>query len=217
VAWDAPALDQRWVRVRRPLVVLGTEITLDTFELTYSPALRFYEAPLHLKANGGTLMIDDLGRERVDTGQLLNRWIVPLEHRADYLTLTTGQKVQVPIRQMLILATNLDPESVMDAALLRRMGYRLCLADPTPGQYAQIFERYAGRRGVGVAPGLVARVLERYRAEGRALRCCEPRDLIERVCDICRFHGREPELTGELLDLAWQGYFGPGRAAGPRP
>ena len=206
-------IDQRWVRVRRPLVVLGTEITLDTFELTYSPTLRFYEAPLHLKANGGTLLIDDLGRERVDTYRLLNRWVRPLEHGEDHLTLTTGQKVRVPVRQLLILATNLDPEAVMDAAFLRRLGYRLYLGGPTPEQYGRIFERYAARRGLDIAPGLVPRVVDRYRAEGRVLRGCEPRDLVERVRDICSYEGRPPELSEELLDRAWRGYFGPGRVS----
>jgi hypothetical protein len=202
------AVDARWVRIRRPLIVGGGEMTLDAFDLTYSPSLRYYEAPLHVKSNGGTFLVDDFGRQRVDPHELLNRWIIPLEHRVDYLTLQTGQKIQVPFRQMLIIATNLDPGQVTDPAFLRRMGYRLMLGPPTAGLYARIFDGYAVRKGAAVEPGLVGRLLERYRLEGRELRCCEPRDLIERVEDICRFRGRPLEVRDELMELAWAGYFG---------
>jgi hypothetical protein len=202
------AIDQRWVRIRRPLVVGGGEMTLSSFDLTYSAALRYYEAPLHLKANGGTFLIDDFGRQRIDPHELLNRWIIPLENRIDYLTLDTGQKFQIPFLQMLIIATNLDLESVTDPAFLRRMGYRLYLGEPTPERYAVIFERYASRHGIPVGPGLVGRLLDRYKSEKRELRSCEPRDLIERARDICRFTGRPLELDDEVMRLAWSGYFG---------
>jgi hypothetical protein len=201
-------LDRRWVRVRRPLVVVGGEATIESFDLSYSPSLRYYEAPVHIKANGGTLLIDDFGRQRVNPHELLNRWIVPLEHQFDYLTLHTGQKIQVPFRQMLIIATNLKAEDVTDPAFLRRMGYRLHLDRPTPEQYARVFERYAAGCRAAVPAGLIDRLLDRYRGEGRELRCCEPRDLIERARDICRFGGRPLELSAEVLDLAWAGYFG---------
>jgi hypothetical protein len=200
--------DQRWVRIRRPFIVVGGEATMESFELAFSPSLRFYEAPLHFKANGGTFLIDDFGRERMDPHLLLNRWITPLEHGIDYFTLRTGQKIQVPFRQMLILATNLDPNQVMDAAFLRRMGYRLYLGNPSAEQYAQIFTRYASRRGLAVSPSLIEHLLARYRDEQRPFRACEPRDLIERAFDFCDFRGRAPELTEESLDQAWKGYFG---------
>jgi hypothetical protein len=201
-------IDQRWVRIRRPLIVVGGEATLESFDLIYSPALRYYEAPLHMKANGGTFLIDDFGRQRVDPHDLLNRWIIPLEHQVDYLALHTGQKIQVPFRQMLIIATNLRQEDVTDAAFLRRMGYRLHLDKPSAESYRDIFERYAARFGAAVPSGLVGGLLGRYRAEERELRCCEPRDLIERARDICRFRGRPLELSDKVLDLAWAGYFG---------
>ena len=200
--------DRRWVRIRRPFVVIGGEATMETFDLNYSSSLHYYEAPLHIKANGGTFLIDDFGRERMDPHQLLNRWITPLEHGIDYLTLRTGQRIQIPSRQMLILATNLDPNRVMDAAFLRRMGYRLYLGNPSPEQYALIFARYAKRKGAEAAPGVVEHVLGRYRGEGRPLRACEPRDLIDRAGDYCAFRGRPLELTDETLDRAWRGYFG---------
>lgn len=204
------AIDQRWVRIRRPMVVGGGEMTLESFDLTYSRSLRYYEAPPHLKANGGTFLIDDFGRQRVDPHTLLNRWIIPLENRIDYLTLHTGLKIQVPFLPLLIIATNLDTEQVTDPAFLRRMGYRLYLAPPSPERYRDIFERYASRHGLSIRPGLVARLLERYAAEGRELRGCEPRDLIERARDICRFTGRPLELDNDVMHLAWAGYFGSG-------
>jgi predicted ATPase with chaperone activity len=208
VADKTGAVDQRWARIRRPLVVVGGELTLEFLDLIYSPAPRYYEAPPHLKANGGVFLVDDFGRERVSPHQLLNRFITPMEHHVDYFTLSTGQKIQVPLRHVLIIATNLDPETVTDPAFLRRMGYRLCLEAPTPEQYAQIFNAYAQRHGASVAPEVIDRLLERYRAQNRELRACEPRDLIERARDICRFQGKPLELSPKVLDLAWAGYFG---------
>jgi hypothetical protein len=209
VATERPgAIDQRWVRVRRPLVVVGGELTLESLDLVYSPTLKLYEAPPHLKANGGVFLVDDFGRERVSPEQLLNRFITPMEYQIDYFTLRTGQKIQVPLRHVLIIATNLNPEVVTDPAFLRRMGYRLYLGEPTPEQYTRIFQLYAQRHGVAAGPEVIDRLLERYRAENRELRCCEPRDLIERSRDICRFQSRPLELSPKVLDLAWVGYFG---------
>ena len=131
-----------------------------------------------------------------------------MEHQIDYFTLRTGQKIQLPLRHVLIIATNLNPDSVTDPAFLRRMGYRVCLEAPTPEQYARIFQMYAQSVGVTVAPEVIEHVLARYRAQNRDLRACEPRDLIERARDICRFHNRALELTPKVLDLAWTGYFG---------
>jgi hypothetical protein len=212
VADKAGAIDQRWVRIRRPLVIVGGELTLEFLDLVYSPTLRLYEAPPHLKANGGVFLVDDFGRERVSAEQLLNRFITPMEHHIDYFTLITGQKIQVPLRHSLIIATNLDPARVTDPAFLRRMGYRLYLGPPTPEEYVRIFRAYAKRHGAAVAPEVIEGLLERYRAQNRDLRACEPRDLIERSRDICRYEGKPLELTREVLDLAWIGYFG---SAGP--
>jgi predicted ATPase with chaperone activity len=201
-------IDQRWVRVRRPMVVVGGELTLEFLDLVYSPTLRAYEAPPHLKANGGVFLVDDFGRERVSPEQLLNRFITPMEHQIDYFTLVTGQKIQLPLKHVLIIATNLSLERVTDPAFLRRMGYRLYLGHPTPEQYAQIFRQYAEKQGTDAGPDVIDRLLARYRAEGRELRACQPRDLIERARDICRFHGKPLELSPEVLNTAWIGYFG---------
>jgi hypothetical protein len=202
------SIDRRWVKIRRPLIIAGGEMTIDSLDLTYIPSLRSYEAPLHLKANGGTFLVDDFGRQRIDPHELLNRWIIPLEHQIDYLTLRTGQKFQVPLSQMLIIATNLDPGDVTDPAFLRRMGYRLYLSKPSAELYSRIFEQYAAGRDLAIRPGLLGRLIERYAAEGRELRCCEPRDLIERAREICEFEGRPAGLDDEVLDIAWAGYFG---------
>jgi hypothetical protein len=200
--------DQRWVRIRRPLIVVGGELTLEFLDPVYSPTMRYYEAPPHLKANGGIFLIDDFGRERVSPIQLLNRFITPMEHHIDYFTLLTGQKIQLPLRHVLIIATNLSPETVTDPAFLRRMGYRIFLGPPTPEQYAKIFNAYAQKLGASVAPEVIERLLERYKTQNKELRCCEPRDLIERAADICKFQGKPLELNAKILDLAWVGYFG---------
>ncbi len=206
------AIDQRWVRIRRPMVIVGGELTLDSLDLIYSTTLRCYEAPPHLKANGGVFLVDDFGRERVSPEQLLNRFITPMEHHIDYFTLRTGQKIQIPLRHVLIVATNLNPELVTDPAFLRRMGYRLYLGPPTAEQYVRIFQQYAQRHGATVPGEVMERVLHRYHAQKRELRACEPRDLIERARDICRFQGKQLELTPKVLDLAWVGYFGDQKA-----
>jgi MoxR-like ATPase len=201
-------IDQRWVRIHRPLVIVGGELTLEFLDLVYIPSQRYYESPPHLKANGGVFLVDDFGRERVTPEQLLNRFITPMEYQIDYFTLRTGQKIQVPLRHVLIIATNLAPDVVTDPAFLRRMGYRVYLGTPTPEQYVRIFQQYAQRQGVSVATELIEQLLERYRANNREPRACEPRDLIERARDICRFHGKSLELSSKVLDLAWTGYFG---------
>jgi hypothetical protein len=204
----ADAIDQRWVRVKRPLVIVGGELTVEMLDLIYIPSVRFYEAPPHLKANGGVFLVDDFGRERVSPEQLLNRFITPMEHQIDYCSLRTGQKIQVPLRHVLISATNLSLENVTDPAFLRRMGYRLYLGPPTEEEYTKIFRQYAQRLGAQVSQEIIDMVLARYREQKRELRACEPRDIIERSRDICRFRGRPLELTQKVLDLAWAGYFG---------
>lgn len=206
----AAAIDQRWVRVRRPMVVVGGELTLEYLDLVYSPSHRYYEAPPHLKSNGGVFLVDDFGRERVSPHQLLNRFITPMEHHFDYFTLSTGQKIQVPLRHVLIIATNLTLESVTDPAFLRRMGYRLMLEGPTPEAYQKIFKNYADKAGATVPQDVLDAIMARYAEQGRELRACEPRDLIERCRDICKFHNRPLELNQKVLDLAWLGYFGAG-------
>jgi predicted ATPase with chaperone activity len=197
-----------WVRIQRPVIVVVVEMSLESCDLSFSLSERYYEAPLHMNANGGTFMIDDFGRRRVAPRDLLNRWIVPLEHQFDFLTLRTGQMFHVPFLLMLIVATNLEVDDVTDPAILRRMGYRMFLAAPSPERYAEIFRRYAAQCGIDTPALLVSRLLHRYEVEQRERRGCEPRDLIERARDVCRFRRVPFELTEEVLDRAWSGYFG---------
>jgi hypothetical protein len=203
-----PGVDQRWVRIQRPMISAGGEMTIDELDLAHSSSLRFYEAPPHVKANGGIFFIDDFGRQHLDPTELLNRWIIPLEQQTDHLTLNTGQKIQIPFRLMLIVATNLRVEDVADPAFLRRMGYRLHLDKPNWQDYTRIFERYSASLNLPLDPLLVPRLLDRYKAEARDLRACEPRDLIERARDISKLRNQPLALTPEILDIAWAGYFG---------
>ncbi|MEN9554817.1 MAG: hypothetical protein RLZZ232_1103 [Planctomycetota bacterium] len=205
---QARGFDPRWIRIRPPLVVAGGELRLQDLDLTWSSSMRFYEAPIQLKANGGLLLIDDFGRQQVNPAEMLNRWIIPMEYQIDYLTLQTGQKICVPVRNLLLFATNLDPRDVTDPAFLRRMGYRLNLTSPTPEQYSTIFRNYAAREGITVSNALISEILERYRRENRELRCSESRDLIERMKDLARYHGRPLEINSASLDVAWRGFFG---------
>ncbi len=205
---EEASVDRRWVRIKRPFVIAAGELQLDDLDLAYSQALAYYESPLHLKANGGIFMLDDFGYQRMNPFQLLNRWVFPLEHGIDFLTLKTGQKLFVPFRQMLVVSTNLDPESVMEPAILRRIGYRLYLGNPTGPDYARIFKQYAGKYNLMLDDDLLKGLIRRHNKEHRPMRGCVPRDLIERVRDICRYRGHPLRIDDELLDIAWRGYFG---------
>lgn len=200
--------DHRWVKIRPPLVVAGGELTLHSLDLCEGNLPGFYEAPFQVKANGGVLVIDDLGRQRCSPTELLNRWIIPLEQRVDYLTLRTGKKIRVPFEQIVVFATNLTVEDLADEAFLRRMGYRLYLMPPGPDTYAEIFLRYARSKGLAVEPGLLQHLEQRYGRERRTPKACEPRDLIERAIEVCKFNREPIRLTRETLDQAWAGYFG---------
>src|SRR5258705_1605804 len=200
--------DRRWVLIERPPVVVGGELTLENADLTWSDAAKFYEAPFQMKSNGGTLVIDDFGRQRMAPQDLLNRWIVPLERRVDYLALHTGKKIEVPFEQLVVFSTNLDEKDLADQALLRRMGYRARVEPPTPTAYSEIFKRQAYNRGIKVERAMLSHVLNKYRVEHRQMKGCEPRDLLDRATDICLFEGNSPELTPQVIDTAWRNYFG---------
>ena len=200
--------DRRWVLIQRPLVIVGGELTLENTDLTWSEAARFYEAPFQMKSNGGTLVIDDFGRQRVAPQHLLNRWIVPLERRVDYLALHTGKKIEVPFEQLVVFSTNLDENDLADQAFLRRMGYRARVEPPTPSAYSQIFARAASRRGVEYSEACLNHILHKYVSEQKQMKGCEPRDLLDRITDICMFEGQPLQLTPQLIDVAWKNYFG---------
>jgi hypothetical protein len=207
IAAAAPR-DRRWVRIKRPVVMVGGELTLDMLDLAFNPLAKFYEAPIQLKANGGVFLVDDFGRQRIRPQDLLNRWIVPLESRIDYLTLHTGKKFQVPFDVLIVFATNLDPDSLADEAFLRRIPYKIPIGDPTVDQFSRIFEMNCQRRNLRFHRVMVAYLQRRhYDPAGRAMRACHPRDLLDQVTALCRYRGIEPVITRELLDAACASYF----------
>ena len=207
VVTEAPR-DRRWVRIKRPVVTVGGELTLEMLDLTFNNIAKFYEAPIQLKANGGVFLVDDFGRQRIRPEDLLNRWIVPLESRVDYLTLHTGKKIQIPFDVLVVFATNLDPKSLADEAFLRRIPYKINIEDPTVEQFAKIFELDCNRRGLRFHHVMVAYLHRRhYLPYGRSMRSCHPRDLLDQITAICRYEGREPVVTRELLDSACDAYF----------
>ena len=200
--------DRRWVRIKRPVVMVGGELTLDMLDLTFNPISKFYEAPIHLKANGGVFLVDDFGRQRMRPEDLLNRWIVPLESRFDYLTLHTGKKFQVPFDVLVCFATNLNPESLADEAFLRRIPYKIPVCDPSIEEFTRIFELNCRRRKMRFHQVMVAYLHRRhYQPFNRPLRACHPRDLLDQVIALCRYRGMEPVITRELIDAACAAYF----------
>jgi hypothetical protein len=202
------AHDRRWESIRRPVVVVGGELTLEMLDLTFNPISKFYEAPIQLKANGGVFVVDDFGRQRIPPRDLLNRWIVPLESRVDFLSLHTGRKFEVPFNVLIVFATNLKPQSLADEAFLRRIPYKILAKNPTFDEFCRIFELNCKRRGLVFDPVMVE-YLERkyYKPRKIQMRSCHPRDLISQVVDICRYTNRDPVITRELLDLACGNYF----------
>jgi hypothetical protein len=200
--------DRRWVRIRRPIVIVGGELTLDMLDLTFNSISKFYEAPLQLKANGGVFLVDDFGRQRIRPEDLLNRWIVPLESRVDYLTLHTGKKFQIPFDVLTVFATNLNPQSLADEAFLRRIPYKIPIEDPTLEEFKEIFELNCKRRDLKYHEVMIAYLQRRhYTPAKRPLRACHPRDLIDQVTALCRYRGIAPTITRELLDRACEMYF----------
>jgi hypothetical protein len=200
--------DRRWIRVERPMVVVGGELTLENTDLVWSETAKFYEAPFQVKSNGGTLVVDELGRQRVSCRDLLNRWIMPLERRLDFLTLHNGKKIEVPFEQLVVFSTNLDETEFVDDAFLRRMGYRARLELPTPAAYGEIFRRAASAKGFTIDESTIHYLLRKYSMEQRPMKSCEPRDLLNRISDVCLYEGKALELSCDLIDLAWQNYFG---------
>jgi predicted ATPase with chaperone activity len=202
------AVDARWIRIRRPVITVGGELSLEMLDLRFNPLSAFYEAPVQLKANGGVLVVDDFGRQRVPARDLLNRWVVPLESRVDYLNLHTGRKFQVPFNVMVVFATNLEPKSLADEAFLRRIPYKILAKNPTDEQFARIFEMNCRRCGVAFNPAHVEHLRSEYYV-GRSLqmRACHPRDLIDQIVSLCRYQQRPAEITPELLDTVCQSYF----------
>lgn len=192
-------VDQRWVKIKRPVIVTGGELNLEMLDLKFSAESNFYQAPLHVKANGGLFLIDDFGRQLCSPKELLNRWIVPLENRVDYLTLSTGQKFQVPFEQLTMFSTNLDPKDLVDDAFLRRMRHKVEIQAPSREIYEKIFNGYARKLGMSPCPEAIQYLFDQYYNRGRSTRASDCRDLLETVQSICRFRRKPVTLTKELM------------------
>ncbi len=210
---DSPVLgepleDARWVRIRRPTVVVGGELTMDQLELRHDPVSNVSEAPLQMKSNCGVLLIDDFGRQAMPVAELLNRWIVPLEKRFDFQKLPTGKKIQVAFDQLVVFSTNLIPRELVDEAFLRRLPYKIEVTDPTADQFRRICGVVAPALGIDPAPERIDHLIENYFvATGRPMRCCHPRDLMLQIRSYCSYHDVPPAMTDDAVEFAVTNYF----------
>ncbi len=207
--WTSEArLDRRWVLCRRPKVMVGGELTMQSLDLAYSATTGFYNAPIQLLANGGLLVIDDFGRQVCSPREMLNRWIVPLESRVDFLMLQSGQKFELPFMTLIVFATNVRPGELVDEAFLRRIPYKIHADSPTVDDFKAIFASCCSTLGATAESGLVERLLiDYYRPRKIALRGCHPRDLIKQALSLASYLNRPPHLTTELLEAACDSYF----------
>lgn len=202
------ALDMRWVRTIRPAVLTGGELTLEMLGLQFDQGTHLYQAPPHFKANNGIFIIDDLGRQRCSPVELMNRWIVPMDRRVDYLSLHTGYKFQVPFDVIVVFSSNFPPEELADAAFLRRLGYKIHVADLTVPQYQRIFSQVCKQYGIPYSSEAFEYLLqEHHYKEKRALLACYPRDILSQVRDLARYEQRAPSLDHKILKWAWNNYF----------
>jgi predicted ATPase with chaperone activity len=200
--------DPRWVHIRRPFIVVGGELTLAGLDLVFDDVHKFYEAPFQVKANGGILLIDDFGRQQVRPRDLLNRWIVPLENRVDFLTLHTGRKIELPFDVLIVFSTNLPPRDLVDEAFLRRLRHKIEIGDPTYEEFREIFKRVAQLKGVQYSDqGLAYLLQEWYIKRNRKMRASHPRDLCDQILDISRYMSVEAVMSRDLLERAAASYF----------
>ncbi len=200
--------DRRWKKICRPTVVVGGELTIENLEIRHDPRSNVNEAPLQMKANCGCMLIDDFGRQRIDPDQLLNRWIVPLENHHDFLTLSTGKKIQIPFELLILFSTNLEPSDLVDEAFLRRLPYKIEIGDPSNEEFYRLFQLYADQFQCAYDREAVEYLLEtHYRGADRPLRRCHPRDLLAQVKNHCNYHGVPMEMKPEYFDRAVKTYF----------
>jgi predicted ATPase with chaperone activity len=200
--------DRRWVACRRPVVMVGGELTLVNLDLVYDPISKIYEAPLQMKAANGMFLIDDFGRQQVRPSELLNRWIVPLEKRVDFLTLHTGKKLEIPFDELIVFSTNLKPQGPVDEAFLRRIQSKVRISNPSLDRYREIFMRQCKLFNIEFDQRALVHLLrEHYVKPKRELRSCHPRDILRTLIGIARYLGLSPTLTPELIDRACRTYF----------
>jgi len=198
-------IDKRWVACRRPAIRAGGELSLEMVDLQYNPHSRYYEAPLHVKAIGGSFLIDDLGRQFVEPEALLNRWITPMEKRVDYLTLNSGRTFSIPFDVLVIFSTNLTPEDLMDPAFLRRIPYKVKVGRPTRAEFHQVFKAQCENNGVEYQETVVSDIINEVEGVlGQSLAFYQPRFIIEQIVAACKYDGShvrmDPELIKESLE-----------------
>ena len=200
--------DERFIRIRRPTIIVGGELTLPMLDLKFNSIGKYYEAPLQMKANGGIFMIDDFGRQQVRPADLLNRWIVPLEKRYDYLTTATGTKVEVPFDELLIFSTNLDPSQLADEAFLRRIKFKIEIRDPSEAQWRAVWQLVTRGKNVEYDEAGVDYILEKWmRPFDRPLRMCQPRDILDQMISIAKYNMERITFSPDLIDAACSTYF----------
>lgn len=200
--------DARWIRIKRPVIMVGGELTLDGLELGYDATNKFYEAPFQMKANGGMFLIDDFGRQQIRPRDLLNRWIVPMEKNVDFLSLRTGRKIEVPFAVLIVFSTNLPPRDLVDEAFLRRIRHKIEIGSPSFENYREIFKRVCDSRDIPYDEQAVRYLLQEYYVKkDRKLRANHPRDLVDQLQDIAHYMAVTPRLTKDLLDRAADSYF----------
>jgi predicted ATPase with chaperone activity len=200
--------DRRWIRIKRPAVTVGGELTMEALEIRLDPVSNVSEASLQLKSNCGCLLIDDFGRQRISPQDLLNRWIIPLENRQDYLTLPTGKKIQVPFEQLIIFSTNLEPTDLADEAFLRRIPYKIEVGDPSVSEFKSLFNLAAKTLHCEFRPESVDYLIENhYDGVGRNFRRCHPRDLLMQIRNYCVYNGLPVEMKPEYFDRVVPCYF----------
>ena len=202
------AFDQRWLKIKRPTVVVGGELTLDSLEIRHDDRVNVSEAPLQMKSNCGCLLIDDFGRQQIEPTELLNRWIIPLESRIDFLTLASGKKIQVPFEQLIIFSTNLEPADLVDEAFLRRIPYKIEIRDPDIAEFHQLFKIYCPLFKCRYDDKIIDYLIQtHYTAKGRAMRRCHPRDLLGQIRNFCAYNGLPMQLLPEYFDRVVSSYF----------
>jgi predicted ATPase with chaperone activity len=200
--------DPRWILIKRPFVVAGGELTLAGLDLVFDDTSKYYEAPFQVRANGGIFLIDDFGRQQVRPRDLLNRWIVPLENRIDYLSLHTGRKIEIPFDVLVIFSTNLPPKDLVDEAFLRRLRHKIEITDPSFDDFREIFKRVTSDKGVPYnEQGLAYLLQEWYIKKNRKVRANHARDLCDQLIDIAHYLSVDPAMTPEMIDRAAESYF----------
>ena len=206
--FGADKVDQRWVLVKRPVVMVGGEMTLKGLDLDFNAIAKFYEAPLQMKANNGLFIVDDFGRQQVDPQDLLNRWIVPLERRTDFLTFQTGMKIEIPFDQLVIFSTNLEPKNLVDEAFLRRIRYKIKIDHPDLDEYKEIFKRVCNSNAIDFNEDAFNYLIENcYIQKNVQFNSCHCRDIIDNIIDDAHYHGVKPEMTKETISASWESYF----------